>query len=353
MHLAENIDLVSAVAGGLIIGITSSGYLYLTGRVSGLSGIMESLLVSHDDDQKRWTSAYVIGLLSSGAILNSVYPIALAPVKSMPVTTLGIMISGFLVGLGTRMGNGCTSGHGICGLSRLSPRSLAAVLTFMTTGAIGSYLVKETSLNEVFFSNSVNHVDIDPSYTVGISVLIILLSTYPKDILAVLSGSKMNTVIQTIKENFRDYLITFTSAMIFGLGLGVSGMLNPSRVIQFLNFSGSEGWDPSLMGVMGSGVVFNTIVRTTLASRCGKDRPCSGQTTGKTFSDIVKVGLEPVNLKVDSRLIIGSAIFGFAWGLTGICPGPGVVSMGGGSSSAIYFVSSMMAGMFAWRSFNY
>jgi len=120
----------SALAGGLLVGIAASMFLLLNGRIAGISGIVGRLLRPARGDI-AWRAAFVLGLV--GAPL--VYTLFAALPRVQIDASFGALIAaGLLVGIGTRVGSGCTSGHGVCGLSRLSPRSLAATLTFMGAG---------------------------------------------------------------------------------------------------------------------------------------------------------------------------------------------------------------------------
>ena len=127
----ENFTPIPALAGGAMIGLAASALLLLTGRVAGISGIYGGLLRPVAGDL-GWRAAFVLGLLIGGAGLALLMPDAVAatPDRSLAATA----VAGLVVGFGVRMGNGCTSGHGVCGLSRMSVRSLAATLTFMATG---------------------------------------------------------------------------------------------------------------------------------------------------------------------------------------------------------------------------
>lgn len=121
----------SALAGGALIGLAASVLLLVNGRIAGISGILAGLVRAPGD--RAWRLAFVSGLLAAplaaGLVLpQHVFPTALAPGIQ---ETLRLLVAGLLVGLGTRMANGCTSGHGVCGLARLSWRSLAAVVVFM------------------------------------------------------------------------------------------------------------------------------------------------------------------------------------------------------------------------------
>jgi uncharacterized membrane protein YedE/YeeE len=128
---------LSALLGGALIGLSASMFLLLNGRVAGISGIVGGLLEPTERDS-GWRVAFVLGLVVPGLAAALAFPGAFddAPVRSMATTAA----AGLLVGYGTRLGNGCTSGHGICGLSRLSVRSLVAVMAFMATAGVTVFL---------------------------------------------------------------------------------------------------------------------------------------------------------------------------------------------------------------------
>jgi uncharacterized membrane protein YedE/YeeE len=115
-----------------MIGAASALLLLTHGRIAGISGIVGSLLQSSTHD-RGWRLAFFGGLLAAGIVGGVVAPSAVgASVRALPL----VIVAGVLVGFGTRLGSGCTSGHGVCGLSRLSARSLVAVVVFMATGAL-------------------------------------------------------------------------------------------------------------------------------------------------------------------------------------------------------------------------
>jgi uncharacterized protein len=125
-----------ALLGGALIGIASAALLLTHGRIAGISGVTGSLLQPNTRD-RGWRYAFLAGIVVSGLIASVVAPSAIGgSVRSLPI----VIIAGALVGFGTRLGSGCTSGHGICGLSRLSARSMVAVVTFIATGAITAML---------------------------------------------------------------------------------------------------------------------------------------------------------------------------------------------------------------------
>jgi uncharacterized protein len=125
------------VLGGVLIGLSASMMLWLNGRIAGISGIVFGAARGAPGD-RGWRYAFLIGLLVAGGITLQVLPHA-PPREGFPVWLL--LLAGMLVGFGTSMGNGCTSGHGVCGLGRLSKRSLVAVLTFMLSAMITVWIV--------------------------------------------------------------------------------------------------------------------------------------------------------------------------------------------------------------------
>ncbi|WP_212629217.1 YeeE/YedE family protein [Pseudomonas sp. KB-10] len=120
----------SALAGGALIGLAASLFALLNGRVAGISGLLGSLLQRQSEGRGE-KAAFLFGLLLAPGLLAM---FAALPPVHFDVGSFGLILAGLLVGIGTRYGSGCTSGHGVCGLSRLSPRSLVATLCFMATG---------------------------------------------------------------------------------------------------------------------------------------------------------------------------------------------------------------------------
>lgn len=126
----ENFTPLSSFLGGILIGLSSLGALFILGRIAGVSGIAEqALFIWQKADNRFWAVWFLLGLVIGGEIIYLMgYP---AFGNGHPHNIELIGIGGLLVGFGSRMGAGCTSGHGVCGLGRLSFRSLVAVLTFM------------------------------------------------------------------------------------------------------------------------------------------------------------------------------------------------------------------------------
>jgi uncharacterized membrane protein YedE/YeeE len=127
-----------SLAGGMLIGASASMLLLLNGKIAGISGIIAGLLAPARGDA-LWRLAFVAGLIAAGAALAAALPWAFAIGIDRSIGEFAG--AGLLVGYGSRLGNGCTSGHGVCGISRGSQRSMAATATFILTGAAAVYVV--------------------------------------------------------------------------------------------------------------------------------------------------------------------------------------------------------------------
>lgn len=128
----------ASLVGGLLIGLASALFILANGRIAGVSGILGGLLRPHGNDV-LWRLAFLLGLIAAPVIAS----LMIAPAApTIDANAEVLVIAGLLVGIGTRYGGGCTSGHGICGLSRLSPRSLIATLTFMGGGMAIVFLMR-------------------------------------------------------------------------------------------------------------------------------------------------------------------------------------------------------------------
>ncbi len=132
------VNPLMALIGGMLIGVAASILLLFNGKVAGISGIVGGLI----NPQKRdvaWRLAFVVGLVMSPIIYSVFRPL---PDITIDASNTTIIIAGLIVGLGTRYGSGCTSGHGVCGMARLSPRSMVATASFILAGTATVYLVR-------------------------------------------------------------------------------------------------------------------------------------------------------------------------------------------------------------------
>jgi uncharacterized membrane protein YedE/YeeE len=309
---------VLATIGGVLIAAASSLNLFLKGRVTGFSGVAFALW-SGEEGSNTWRWSLLLGLISSSLILrlSSLGKDTFFEPQSTfskDFSLAAIILSSIFVGLGTKIGNGCTSGHGVCGLPRFSLRSFVAVMVFLITG-IGTatlrhnvpFLTNEsflTSWGVEMYEKSGNFKEYFYYTTL---VIILVLTLFYLIILYRHEYNKSNS------REFSDGIIGYFVGFIFGLGLCISGMAKRSKVINFLAIS--SDWDASLLFVLGVSVGINVITFHFILNR--SDNP--------PLSD-KPISLKPGN-DLDVNLIIGPFLFGMGWGLSGLCPGPVMVNL--------------------------
>jgi uncharacterized membrane protein YedE/YeeE len=135
----EHFTPISSTLGGILIGLSASALLFFNGRVAGISGVIWQSL-SPEDGGRSWRVLFVLGLVAGGVALVVLHPAAVG--GSSPASLAAVAASGLLVGFGTRLGGGCTSGHGVCGIARFSARSVAATMVFMATGVATVFVAR-------------------------------------------------------------------------------------------------------------------------------------------------------------------------------------------------------------------
>jgi uncharacterized membrane protein YedE/YeeE len=135
----EPLSPFTAIAGGLLIGAAAGLFLLLSGRVAGVSGMAATALGIGGETPRAQAAAFVLGLPLGAALVALLLG---SPAILVTGSPLLLVVAGLLVGFGTRLGSGCTSGHGVCGVGRLSPRSLAATATFMAAGAATVFVLR-------------------------------------------------------------------------------------------------------------------------------------------------------------------------------------------------------------------
>lgn len=131
----------AALAGGVLIGIAAAMFVLLNGRIAGISGVLGGLLRPAKGDV-AWRAAFVLGLIGAPLVYGL---FAVLPAARIDAGYGALALAGLLVGVGTRYGAGCTSGHGVCGMARLSPRSLVATAVFMAAGFATVFVVRHLS----------------------------------------------------------------------------------------------------------------------------------------------------------------------------------------------------------------
>ncbi|KAG8736773.1 hypothetical protein FRC10_008954 [Ceratobasidium sp. 414] len=342
---------IHTLVGAAMMGMAANNVLVLNGGVLGVSGFAHRVVASlaysfrklrpdysvkpelfsaeeTHPDPEHLALLSVAGLLAGGLVLGAargrledelhvqlvdVYASDLADWRLI----VGYAVSGLLIGLGSKLSNGCTSGHMLCGISRLSPRSLvassiflpAAVATHLTLGRLAPFtpdLAPERNPDT-------------PSW------LVILLLQLP--LLLYRYGAAFVKGVSSERSARR--LVAFSTALHFSLGLILSGMVRPSKILGFMNLTPSAiqsgAWDPSLLLIIAGGIIPQLLIW-----QC-----CLGAYTRRSgsrprFAETWSVPKVPANWRegITARLVIGAALFGVGWGLSGVCPGPVMVLMG-------------------------
>lgn len=131
--LVDTDSWLRAAGGGLLIGLAAGLMIVFNGRIAGVSGVLGGLILDRSSGDGRWRSMFLVGMVIGAALLTTL--VASLPPARLQVGWIGMAAAGLIVGYGTRLGSGCTSGHGVCGIARLSQRSIVATLTFMAFGA--------------------------------------------------------------------------------------------------------------------------------------------------------------------------------------------------------------------------
>ncbi|KAI3437966.1 hypothetical protein D9Q98_000410 [Chlorella vulgaris] len=343
---------------GLTLGLMTAAKLQLTGRVLGISGAVRGIVRG---DAAAWRVAFLSGLVAGGLALKALLPSAF---ELLPAgyTLQRAAVAGLLVGLGTSRGSGCTSGHGICGNARLSLRSLVATVAFMATGAVAARLAETAAL----FSLPRGIAPLaaagpwSPTAKFAVGLLAVAATTWlalaraAKGVAAparaesaasirtelrqagALEKAQLNDEPPSAGPEAQQLASLATAAdmfvgFLFALGLGASGMLQPSKVTGFLSVLAGT-WDPSLAFVMG-GALLVALPAFQLTLR---------RTRGPACASCYEL---PFKKSLDADLVLGSLTFGAGWGIGGLCPGPAIVALTTLQPAVFVFVVAMLMGM--------
>ena len=138
--LVDTDSWLRAAGGGLLIGLAAALMIVFNGRIAGVSGVLGGLVFERASSDRRWRSMFLGGMVLGATMLAAL--VTTLPPARLQTGWLGMAAAGLIVGYGTRMGSGCTSGHGVCGIARLSQRSIVATITFMTFGAATVFVIR-------------------------------------------------------------------------------------------------------------------------------------------------------------------------------------------------------------------
>lgn len=292
--------------GGMMIGASAAMAYLIDGKITGISGIMGPFLrgVATCEPLKGgqlWKFFFLVGLVGGGMIclgLNWDFSFPPAP----PMSFMRYLLAGISVGIGTRVGKGCTSGHGICGLPRFSLRSWISVPTFMGMAAATIAITRHAlKIDGTGYSPRVAELQWPPQWQFPLG--------------AFLSALLLIALSVLLPDRFKKFVSPLSSGLIFAMGLGASGMTNPMKVMNFLDFGGY--WDPSLAFVMGCGICISGPA-FIMAEQLGK--VTTPLCEGCKFENPPKKGNY-------LPLVLGASCFGLGWGLIGLCPGPALVAI--------------------------
>jgi len=334
---------IDGLLGGSLIGLAASTLLLGNGDILGFSGIVSSVVLNPRQafaSKNRWKIVFLSSFLVTSTIVGTfLVPESIASggaeelksIQGYPISNVGYALAGFLVGFGSRLGNGCTSGHGICGLARLSIRSFTAVVTFMATAIStttfilpmsSGFLLTSTMGGDTVYPTDNSRLFSNVVTTVAGIVSIPLLFKKSRQVM----DQKNKEAILEQKEmavNQRKLPVAAIAASIFSVGLAVSGMIQQRKILGFLDMKGISGgyWDGTLILVMGGGLVVSAAGYHWVEgfNYFKNDKVLSCPLIGDKACGKFNI---PRNKKVDAQLVLGAACFGIGWGLGGLCPAP-------------------------------
>jgi uncharacterized protein len=324
---------VFGLPGGAMIGLAAGVLLIFNKDLLGASGIIASVCLSPqrtlEDPKQHWRFVFVAAfLLLDTCLLARFYDYEF----DHGLTSWAYAVGGFLTGLGTKLGGGCTSGHGICGLARLSKHSFVAVMTFMTWAVFTATICYGVPAFSVIRNVLVTDDPWDDHERwMYVSYVITGLFTLFALYVVVFWTSKS-------RLGMKKLIPGAMSGLLFCGGLYISRMVYKTRVISFLDVTGfvDGSWDPTLVYVMGVGLIFSFISYQwvngyeafTLTSKAAKP-PVQCDTCGVANPQCGSTK------KIDTQFLIGAALFGIGWGIAGICPGPAIFLAGAGQAAVI------------------
>jgi hypothetical protein len=345
MSLYDYFTPVTGLVGGSLIGLSAATLLILNGDILGASGILTSALTTpiktFQDTKQFWKMILISSFLfTSTYLLGAEYVVDKASVKdsSVPIPSgLAYILGGLLVGFGTTLGNGCTSGHGVCGLGRRSLRSLTGVMAFMASAILTVTLTSpDSSLAEYTKPlRAAQTFAIDATMGARFTTAVIFMTLLHYR----LNRKKFGP------EDKSKFFAGSISGALFSAGLAISQMVLGSKLYRFLNFAliPAGKWDPTLATVLGAAVPVSMLAYEFV-------RGFSMVNTCKTLSKPVcapKFSV-PTNSTIDKHLVFGTAIFGVGWGLSLLCPGPALYHAAVGNEAVLFrWIPAFVTGSYA------
>ncbi|KAM5472865.1 hypothetical protein MauCBS54593_002578 [Microsporum audouinii] len=301
---------ISTSLGALLLYQGSYGLLQNNGRVFGISSLLSGCVGSPN----KQNVPVVLGMISSIVPVYLLAPSLLPPYATPPATletALALAGIGFLVGWGTKNGNGCTSGHMLCGVSRLSPRSFIATGIFFITALITANLGIGTKPSP--------SPDGRPAYLPvypSTNEFAFMLST------VTVSQAINSFLVPAILPRYANSGVVYSciAGLQFGLGLLISGMANPEKVLGFFSWFNPSTFDPSLALVMVFGVGPSLLSYLYMKTEYGNEDGLKPPLLADRFNLPTATVAD-----IDWRFVSGSVAFGVGWGLSGVCPGPGLL----------------------------
>ncbi|KAJ3732282.1 hypothetical protein DFJ43DRAFT_997302 [Lentinula guzmanii] len=303
---------LASVLGGFGLSLPVYSLMILNGNVFGISGFVHRAVRGNKE-----ALIATAGLIVGGTIIGAVE--GRGP-ESSSLSIPGLLLSGFLVGLGTKLSNGCTSGHMLAGLSRSSKRSITATAIFFCTAVATTRLLHPPR----FLPTN------PPDYSLNTMDKTLLIAQTIPLLASVLLYTHVRLHFQTAHSNSPSsgerelrpvarLAALMSTTVEFALALRLSNLTDPKKVTAFLLLPSHPGFDPSLaflaIGAIPIGAILYRLFR-------GPEQPVLGGSWA-----IPKSG------SIDSKLVLGSVLFGIGWGISGLCPGPAVINLGRALSS--------------------
>jgi hypothetical protein len=310
--------------GGISLSIPVHALLLLNGSKFGISGFLHRAVRGGKEEFLA-----LIGLVLGGSVIGMLES---AGPEVFTTGHVPLIISGLLVGVGSKMSNGCTSGHMLVGVSRFSPRSMAATATFFLTGVVTAQILHRNGVTPAVSSHSsASHAKILFAMQALPLIVYGCINYFAPTPIPSASG-KPESALPTLR-----LLTNLVTAFHFAIVLRLSTLTESSKVIRFLLLPFRPAFDPSL-AYLAAGA-FPACVLLYRFCR-GNEKPRLGGTWHGTNGR-----------NIDARLLTGAALFGIGWGIVGTCPGPGFVNFGRALSSgcnifenAAWIISAVIGG---------